>query len=113
MRILVGRSIVPTAAKRSALLRRVISSTLPFDGLSASRMRRPRPSIWKWPVSSSAADQCHGQLYSATIVNVVSRPLEKVLVAQNHCQGDATVSMRAAADASDPEPYVVSDNFQV
>ena len=30
---------------------------------------------------------CHGQLYRATMVRVVSRELEKVLVEQNHCHG--------------------------
>jgi hypothetical protein len=30
---------------------------------------------------------CHGQKYSAVMVNVVSRELENVLVEQNHSQG--------------------------
>lgn len=41
------------------------------------------PSFWGLVV----AVQCHGQLYTAMLVKVVSRQLDSVRVEQNHCHG--------------------------
>lgn len=44
------------------------------------------------PAGDPPADHCQGQRSSATIVIVVSRQFDKVLVEQNHCQGLRSVT---------------------
>src|SRR2546423_5026023 len=94
---LVGRTIVAIAAKRRALRRNVDSSTLPWPILSPSRrILRPSLSVWESSFSCAGKDQWNGQLYKAMTVRVVSKQLENVRVAQNHCQGLRAVNARAA-----------------
>lgn len=54
---------------------------------SALRLRL----VLRAALSSGFTDHCQGHKSSATIVMVVSRQLDKVLVEQNHCHGLTTV----------------------
>jgi hypothetical protein len=48
-------------------------------------LSRPSPAV-------EPADHCHGHSSNATMVSVVSRQFDRVLVEQNHCQGFRTVA---------------------
>jgi hypothetical protein len=102
--ILVGRMIVAMAARRRALRSRVVSSTLPSLCFSASRILRPLLSTWDPSLSPALRDQCHGQLYKAITVRVVSKQFDSVRVEQNHCHGLKTVNARVAQASLLPWP---------
>ena len=85
MRIFVGRKMTATAAQ-SRLLRSLVTSSGDDDFVF------------------DVGAKCHGQLYSAIIVKVVSRELENVLVEQNHCHGLTTVSSSVVEAAADCAP---------
>lgn len=53
--------------------------------VSSQSLRKPNSSSCSSPDLSRI--QCHGQKYSAMIVNVFSKQFESVRVEQNHCQG--------------------------
>jgi hypothetical protein len=93
---LVGRMIVAMAARRRALRSRVVSLTLPSLSFPASPILRPSLPTWDPFLSLALRDQCHGQLYKAITVRVVSKQFDSVRVEQNHCQGLKTVNARVA-----------------
>jgi hypothetical protein len=110
---LVGRMIVATAARRRALRSRVVSPTLPSLGFSALRIPRPSLSTWDPSLSLAPRDQCHGQLYKAITVRVVSRQFDSVRVEQNHCQGLKIVNARVTQASPLSLPYMRSASFHV
>lgn len=84
-------AISSASSRPSSLSSLLASSSLLLFSLFVSPLsicslvRKPFPST---PSSSfGSIDHCQGQKLSATIVNVVSRQLERVRVEQNHCHG--------------------------
>ena len=106
MKMFVGRRMTAAAAL-SRLLRNLVTSSVDvgfvFDVGSSVRMRRSFSSKSASSTSPGSA-QCHGQLYSATMVNVVSTEFENVRVEKNHCQGLTSVSISADVEAAEQVP---------
>ncbi len=84
--------MVASAARRRDRRNLVVSSTASFPASSSIL----KPALSHLALLSPVNDHCHGQLYSAATVNVVSKQLDNDRVEQNHCQGLRTVNASAA-----------------